>query len=65
MKLIAAITLMLIAGQLFMVAFLADLTATSRRLMEDSRFLARRAELDRNRPATTDHTPIGLPRPGE
>ncbi len=65
-SLIAAITLMLIAGQLLMVAFLADLTATSRRLMEDSRFLARRAELDRNRPATTtDHTPIGLPLPGE
>lgn len=60
-SLIAAITLLLIAGQLLMVAFLADLTATSRRLLEDSRLLARRAQLDRDRPLASDHTPIHLP----
>jgi hypothetical protein len=48
-SLIAGVTLVLIAALLVMVAFLADLTATSRRLLAESRFEARRAELDRMR----------------
>jgi hypothetical protein len=36
-----------IAGQLLVIAFLADNTATSRRLLAESRFEARTAELDR------------------
>jgi glycosyltransferase involved in cell wall biosynthesis len=36
-----------IAGQLLVIAFLADNTATSRRLLAESRFEARSAELDR------------------
>ena len=48
-SLLAGITLVLIAALLVMVAFLADLTATSRRLLAESRFEARRAELDRLR----------------
>lgn len=48
-SLLAAVTLVLIAALLVMVAFLADLTATSRRLLSENRFEARRAELDRMR----------------
>ncbi len=48
-SLIAAITMLVIAGQLLAIAFLADNTATSRRLLAESRFESRRAELDRQR----------------
>ncbi len=58
-SLIAAITMLVIAGQLLAIAFLADNTATSRRLLAESRFESRRAELDRqqheaDRDAATD-----------
>ncbi|MFZ4718035.1 MAG: glycosyltransferase family 2 protein [Ilumatobacteraceae bacterium] len=58
-SLIAAITLLVIAGQLLAIAFLADNTATSRRLLAESRFESRRADLDRQqleaeRQAATD-----------
>ncbi len=41
--------LVVVGVQILMVAFLADLMATSRRLLADSRFLARQAELDQLR----------------
>jgi glycosyltransferase involved in cell wall biosynthesis len=45
-SLLAAVALIIVAVQILMFAFLADLMATSRRLLADSRFLARQAELD-------------------
>jgi glycosyltransferase involved in cell wall biosynthesis len=45
-SLLAAAALIIVAVQILMFAFLADLQATSRRLLADSRFLARQAELD-------------------
>jgi glycosyltransferase involved in cell wall biosynthesis len=45
-SLLAAAALIIVAVQILMFAFLADLMATSRRLLADSRFLARQAELD-------------------
>ncbi|MEI8237863.1 MAG: glycosyltransferase family 2 protein [Actinomycetota bacterium] len=45
-SLLAAVALIIVGGQILMFAFLADLMATSRRLLADSRFLARQAELD-------------------
>ena len=50
-SLLVGVTLLLIAALLVMVAFLADLMATTRRLMAESRFEARRAELDRLHPS--------------
>jgi glycosyltransferase involved in cell wall biosynthesis len=45
-SLVTAGALVGVGVQLLMVAFLADLMATSRRLLAESRFLARQAELD-------------------
>jgi len=45
-SLLAAAALIIVSVQILMFAFLADLMATSRRLLADSRFLARQAELD-------------------
>lgn len=46
-SLLTGVTALLIAGQLLVLAFLADNTATSRRLLAQDRFEHRRAELDR------------------
>ena len=48
-SLLTAVACFLIAGQLLVLAFLADNTATSRRLLAQDRFEHRRADLERDR----------------
>jgi hypothetical protein len=48
-SLVVAAVFLLVGAQILTVAFLADLMASTRRLVADARYRARRAEIDRHR----------------